>query len=106
MGAPLPEGWDVEEPDDNQSGPVQRFDLPLARWCRSCSRGSAALRPLCRYTLRDAGPGDLVYIDSPHHPRSATSRFTADTAGAFGDRDQAESPRSRATSRRTADPAC
>ncbi len=43
-----------------------------------------------RRTLEDAGRGDLVYIDSPHQPRSRTSSFTAYTAAAFSERDQVD----------------
>ncbi len=43
-----------------------------------------------RTTLADVERGDLVYIDSPHAPRSRTASFTAYTPSAFGDREQRE----------------
>jgi DNA adenine methylase len=41
-----------------------------------------------RGTVRDAERGDLVYLDPPYHPVSATASFTSYTAGAFGADDQ------------------
>jgi len=41
----------------------------------------------CR-CLEMAGPGDLVYLDPPYHPLSATAQFTSYTAGDFGLSDQ------------------
>jgi DNA adenine methylase len=38
--------------------------------------------------LESAGPGDLVYLDPPYQPLSATAHFTAYTAGDFGWEDQ------------------
>jgi DNA adenine methylase len=40
--------------------------------------------------LEDAGEGDFVYLDPPYAPLSATSRFTAYTAGGFGPEEQAK----------------
>jgi DNA adenine methylase len=39
--------------------------------------------------LRDAGAGDAVYLDPPHAARSRTSRFTAYTAEAWTEADDA-----------------
>jgi len=39
-------------------------------------------------TLKDAGPGDFVYLDPPYVPLTATASFTRYTKGAFGDTDQ------------------
>jgi DNA adenine methylase len=43
---------------------------------------------LYQETMDRAQPGDWVYLDPPYHPLSATARFTAYTAGAFGAADQ------------------
>jgi len=38
--------------------------------------------------LETAGPGDLVYLDPPYHPVSATANFTSYTSTDFGIEDQ------------------
>jgi DNA adenine methylase len=43
-----------------------------------------------RATFARAQPGDLVYLDPPYVPKSATANFTSYTAGGFGDKDQDE----------------
>ena len=41
-----------------------------------------------RAILHDSAPGDLVYLDSPYDPVSATANFTGYAAGGFGAEDQ------------------
>jgi DNA adenine methylase len=43
-----------------------------------------------RATLHDAERGDLVYLDPPYEPVTATARFTSYTRDAFGQGDQRE----------------
>jgi DNA adenine methylase len=43
-----------------------------------------------RATLADAGRGDLVYLDPPYEPATATANFTSYTPLAFGRDDQRE----------------
>jgi DNA adenine methylase len=43
-----------------------------------------------RETIRDARPGDLVYLDPPYYPTSSTANFTSYTLGAFTDENQRE----------------
>ncbi len=57
---------------------------------RACSAALAEVEILCAdfttVALR-AAPGDLVYLDSPYVPVSATANFTTYTADGFGPRD-------------------
>ncbi len=78
-----------------------RFNVPHGRYARprivDAEALRAASRALAEVELRDddveqacagAGPGDLVYLDPPFVPLSATSSFTDYTAGSFGPADQ------------------
>jgi DNA adenine methylase len=74
-----------------------RFNVPHGRYVRPTILNEANLREAAgalagaRLTCDDfeeacarAEPGDMVYLDPPYHPLSATSRFTAYTSGDFG----------------------
>ena len=78
-----------------------RFNVPHGRYARPRILDRAALlaasAALAGAELRSvdfeeacagAGPGDFVYFDPPFEPLSATSSFTAYTAGNFGREDQ------------------
>ena len=79
-----------------------RFNVPHGRYARPRILAAEALRAASR-ALADvelrtgdvvdacagAGRGDLVYLDPPFFPLSATSSFTDYTAGSFGPADQA-----------------
>ena len=77
------------------------FNVPAGRYERprivSVERISAASALLKRASLRRAQfddalsrvqAGDVVYLDPPYAPLSATANFRAYTAGGFGDQDQ------------------
>ncbi len=72
--------------------PAGRYDNPRICDPANLRRASEAFRrprlsleisPFAE-TLARAGRGDFVYLDPPYAPSSATSRFTAYTAGGFG----------------------
>ena len=78
-----------------------RFNVPHGRYRRpkildvsTLLAASAALKDvelLCvdfEQACEEAAPGDLVYLDPPFYPLSATSSFTAYTEEAFGREDQ------------------
>ncbi len=78
-----------------------RFNVPHGRYARPRILDAEALRAASRaladVELRtgdvaeacaDAGRGDLVYLDPPFFPLSATSSFTDYTAGSFSPADQ------------------
>ena len=77
------------------------FNVPVGRYTNPTIYSPAALRAArdvlaraelrtgdYREALRDATAGDLVYLDPPYHPVSATSSFTSYTPGAFSADDQ------------------
>ena len=78
-----------------------RFNVPHGRYQRpkildadTLLAASAALKDVellhvdFERACEGAAPGDLVYLDPPFHPLSATSSFTAYTEEAFGREDQ------------------
>jgi DNA adenine methylase len=80
-----------------------RFNVPFGRYrkpaivqpdrLRSASRALARARRIdCqdfeRFLLSRCREGDLVYLDPPYVPVSATSSFTSYTSGAFGTPEQ------------------
>ena len=77
------------------------FNVPIGRYAAPRICDPKALRSASRVLqrtelrignyqeqLRDAGPGDFVYIDPPYDPLTKTANFTSYTAGSFGDQDQ------------------
>jgi len=73
-----------------------RFNVPLGRYknprildehnLRAVSQALQGVEVLCQdfeETVRDGGPGDLVYFDPPYQPVSQTSYFTAYTSEGF-----------------------
>ena len=73
------------------------FNVPWGRYANPCicdarnlRAASAALAGVelrvgdFKSVLRNAGPGDLVYLDPPYVPASATASFTAYSAHPFG----------------------
>jgi len=77
------------------------FNVPFGRYCSPTVCDAANLRAVARALegvrlvtgdfeacLEAAGPGDLVYLDPPYQPLSATAHFTAYTAGDFDRSDQ------------------
>lgn len=82
----------------NRSG---RFNVPMGRYRNPQILAAENLRAVSHSleetelsatdfekALSDGGKGDLVYLDPPYHPLSATSQFTAYTSGGFGVVDQ------------------
>jgi DNA adenine methylase len=82
----------------NRSG---QFNVPFGRYRNPTVCDAANLRAAAHALrgarlaavdfeacLEEAGPGDLVYLDPPYQPLSATAYFTAYTAGDFGFDDQ------------------
>lgn len=80
-----------------------RFNVPFGDYANphivdaaGLRAASAALRGVelrsgdYRETLTDVEPGDLVYLDPPYHPLSATASFTAYTGDGFGPAQQRE----------------
>jgi len=78
-----------------------QFNVPFGRYGNPTVCDAANLRAAARALegvrlvagdfeaiLEDAGPGDLVYLDPPYQPLSATASFTAYTADDFGPDDQ------------------
>jgi DNA adenine methylase len=83
---------------ENSSG---RFNVPFGRYrnpkicdpsnLRAVSRALARTSLECRgfeSILDRARPGDLVYLDPPYDPLSATASFTAYSRSAFGEAEQ------------------
>lgn len=79
-----------------------RFNVPFGRYknptiCNpnALRAAHAALQGVALHhrgyeaILDEARKGDFIYIDPPYHPRTATSDFTAYTAGGFSAQDQA-----------------
>lgn len=81
------------------------FNVPAGRYARPRVVDAGALRAAARAlsapgieiayrsfegVLDEAGPGDFLYFDPPYVPLSATSSFTAYTAGGFGPERQAD----------------
>ena len=77
------------------------FNVPVGRYTNPTIYSLASLRAArdvlvhaelragdYREALRDAGEGDLIYLDPPYHPVSATASFTSYTAGSFSAADQ------------------
>ena len=78
-----------------------QFNVPFGRYwnptvcdapnLRAASEALAGVRLAAadfETALSEAGPGDLVYLDPPYQPLSATAHFTAYTAGDFDLEDQ------------------
>lgn len=78
-----------------------QFNVPFGRYrnptvcdapnLRAAARALEGVRLVAgdfEAVLEDAGPGDLVYLDPPYQPLSATANFTAYTAGDFAFDDQ------------------
>lgn len=79
---------------ENRAG---RFNVPHGRYVRpnivnaANLRAAAAALSGCALSCDDfdtacarAAPGDVMYLDPPYHPLSATSSFTGYTSGEFG----------------------
>lgn len=58
------------------------------RACHALLQGVELLHDDYTSIEQRAAPGDLVYLDPPYVPLSATSHFTAYTSGGFGPTDQ------------------
>ncbi|MDD3825234.1 MAG: DNA adenine methylase [Anaerolineae bacterium] len=78
-----------------------QFNVPFGRYrnptvcdapnLRAAARALEGVRLVAgdfEAVLEEAGPGDLVYLDPPYQPLSATANFTAYTAGDFAFDDQ------------------
>ncbi|MBM4363608.1 MAG: DNA adenine methylase [Deltaproteobacteria bacterium] len=65
-------------------------DEPLLRTVASALRSARAKLEVADFarTVRDAKPGDAVYLDPPYAPVSATANFTAYRGGGFGEEEQ------------------
>jgi DNA adenine methylase len=74
--------------------PIGRYDNPGILDAEALVRASRALRGTVLKeghfadVLRDAKPGDFVYLDPPYAPVTSTAYFTAYTKGDFGPEDQ------------------
>jgi DNA adenine methylase len=78
-----------------------QFNVPFGRYRNPTICDAENLRAVSRalrrvtllvgdfaHCLEMAGPGDLVYLDPPYHPLSATASFTSYTSTNFGVKDQ------------------